>query len=381
MRTPLTWLNLLHDRTRAAAAISGVAFAVVLVLMQLGFLNAVEQTANLIYSRLDCQVLLISRRYVHISKAGTFPRMRLQEALAVRGVRDAKPLYLRFSLWRSDVDGPTEGRRRGIFVMGFNLNEHVFSLDRVERQIALLKRPGAALMDTHSRPEFGPWEVGSEREVGQSKITLAGSFDLGTGFAADGAIIVGDQTFCKLFPGVSLADVSMGLVGIEPGQDAQAVADRLNQSLPDDVRALSLEQVQLNERTHWVDRTSVGIIFKFGVFVGFIVGIAIVYQVLSSDISNHLAEYATLKAMGYGPGFLSGVVFQQAMILAIAGFIPGWAISKVLYWTTSASAHVPMELSNTLALEIFGMSLVMCSISGLAALRKVNNADPAELFN
>ena len=70
-------------------------------------------------------------------------------------------------------------------------------------------------------------------------------------------------------------------------------------------------------------RRPTGIIFGFGVLIGVLVGLVIVYQVLSTDVADHLREYATFKAMGYGPGFFLGVVFEEALILGIMGFMPG----------------------------------------------------------
>ncbi|MBU4399689.1 MAG: FtsX-like permease family protein, partial [Planctomycetes bacterium] len=122
------------------------------------------------------------------------------------------------------------------------------------------------------------------------------------------------------------------------------------------------------------------LIFQLGVVVALVVGTAIVYQVLSSDVANHLPEYATLKAIGYGGGYLAGVVLQQAAMLAVLGFLPGLAISAVLYWLTRAMARVPIEMTVGRVFFVFGLSVLMCTISGLGALRKVRSADPADLF-
>lgn len=376
MKTPLAWLNLLHDRVRTVVAVAGVAFAVVLILMQLGFLNSVKQTATQIYGRLEFDLLLISPQYLHISKPGVLPKSRLYQAKSVPGVADARPLYLGFNVWLNE----RERRRRGIFVMGFDLANPVFRLPELSGDAASLRMVGNVLMDRHSRSEFGAWDVGDVREVAQRRVKIAGAFTMGTGFGADGAIIVGDRTFRYLFPGHRPDDVSLGLVRLEAGADPDETARRLKTALPDDVDVLTRAQIEQRERDHWVNKTSVGIIFTLGVVVGFIVGTAIVYQVLSSDIANHMSEYATLKAMGYGAGFLAKVVLQQAVILAVIGFIPGLAISYVLYSITSQRNKVPMELSPELAVSILAMTVLMCSLSGLASLRKVALADPADLF-
>jgi putative ABC transport system permease protein len=382
MKTPLAWLNLLHDKTRTVVAIAGVAFAVVLVLMQLGFLNSVEQTATQIYEQLDFDVVIVSRQYFYLSKAGTFPRERLFQAYTAEGVAAARPLYLGFNLWLNGRQNRDENKavRRGIFVIGMNLEDEIFRLDAVRRQLPLLGQPGCVLMDTRSRPQFGKWEHNDELEIGGRHIQIAGKFEMGTGFGADGDVVVSDETFGQLFPGRSSEDVSLGLIKLKPGADPDQVVAQLKQILLPDVDVLTRDQVNQHERDYWIKRTSVGVIFKLGVIVGFIVGTAIVYQVLSSDIANHMPEYATLKAMGYGPGYLAGVVLQQAWILSLVGFLPGWLLSKSLYAITSAQAGIPMELGLRLTLSVMVMSVMMCSISGLAALRKVNSADPADLF-
>jgi putative ABC transport system permease protein len=380
MKTPLAWLNLLHDKTRTLVAIAGVAFAVVLILMQLGFLNSVLQTATQIYDQLEFDILLASPQYQSISKAGTFSRVRLYQAASAPGVLDAHPLYLDFNLWLNRSSSRENPSRRGIFVIAFPLEQRPFRIPELAGDLSRLKQPEHVFMDRHSRAQFGDWRHSTDLQIGGKKIKIVGDFAMGTGFGADGDVVVSDQTFLDLYPHRTLNDVSLGLVRIKPGSDPERVADVLRGRLPPDVNVYTRHDIEHKEREHWVTRTSVGVIFSLGVVVGFIVGTAIVYQVLSSDIANHQAEYATLKAMGYSNGYLAGVVFQQALILAVLGFIPGWAISLGLYTITEQSKHIPMQMGLGLSLSILFASIAMCAISGVASLRKVNAADPADLF-
>ena len=427
MKTPLAWLNLLHDKTRALVAMAGVSFAVVLVLMQLGFYESAVRTATQIYDRLDFDIVMVSKRYLYLSKAGTFPRRRLIQTLADQEVDSVKPLYLGFNLWlnakkdeRSDKS--SSQTRRLIFVIGQDLNDDVFKtkemlaktkgalphwftrsdddLEDVHGKMRLLQPPGKALMDIRSREQFGDWEDNDELEIGGRHIQIAGKFEMGTGFGADGDVIVSSQTFRRVFPYRSLEEISLGLIKLKSSDKVEEVARRLREELrltenePNstvqsvDLRRLPTDGVAIYtraeigeiDRKHWIEATSVGVIFKLGVAVGFIVGTAIVYQVLSSDITNHLREYATLKAMGYGRGYLAFVVLQQAWILALVGFVPGWILSWGLYALTSSIANVLMILTWQLSLRVWAMTFAMCSLSGLAALRKVTTADPADLF-
>jgi putative ABC transport system permease protein len=424
MKTPLAWLNLLHDKTRALVAVAGVAFAVVLVLMQLGFYDSAKRTATQVYDRLNFDIVMISKRYLYLSKSGTFPRRRLIQALADRDVESVKPLYMGFNLWlnaKEDEIDDKPATRRLIFVIGQNLTDDVFKtkdqlklgegtlsrwfmpndddLKDVHGKLPRLWRPGNVLMDTRSREQFGKWNDNDKLEIGGRHIHIAGSFQMGMGFSADGDVIVSSETFERLFPYRSLDEVSLGLIKLKSPESADEVAGRLRKLLridekpgppPKDIdlRKLPTDEVEImtraeigdKDREHWIDRTSVGVIFELGVVVGFIVGTAIVYQVLSSDITNHIREYATLKAMGYSRGYLALVVLKQAWILAVVGFIPGWILSWSLYTVTSNLAHIQMVLTWPLSLSVWGMTFVMCSLSGLAALRKVMSADPADLF-
>lgn len=380
MRTPLAWLNLLHDKTRTLVATAGVAFAVVLVLMQLGFLNSVRATATQIYDQLRFDILLVSPQYNYISKAGMFPQTRLYQANSVEGVAQARPLYLDFNFWLNNAPSEPNPVRRGIFIIAFPLEDRPFRIPQLAGDLTALKKQGHVFMDVFSRKQFGQWRNNPYLEVGGRKIEVVGQFAMGTGFGADGDIVVSDRTFIDLVPHRKLSDVSLGLVTVTPGSDPGVVADRLRRKLPPDVDVYTREQIIARERERWVKRTSVGVIFTLGVAVGFIVGTAIVYQVLSSDITNHMAEYATLKAMGYSAWRLARVVLVQALILAVAGFVPGWLISRFLYWLTGEGAHIPMRLGMGLSLSILLASIAMCALSAVASLRKVNAADPADLF-
>jgi putative ABC transport system permease protein len=84
--------------------------------------------------------------------------------------------------------------------------------------------------------------------------------------------------------------------------------------------------------------------------------------------------------MGYSNGYLSRVVLQQALILAVLGFLPGAAISIWLYHLASEATRLPIYLTSERALLVLVLTVAMCSLSALLALRKVRSVDPAEVF-
>ncbi len=384
MRIPLAWLNLVHSKTRTALAVAGVGFAVVLIFLQLGFLGSAEQSAKLVFNALDFDLLIRSRHYLHLISSRTFPRERLDQAESAADVVSASPVFLASRFWRN----PADGSKRAMLILGVNPNDPVFRVDEIQRQLSLLTVPEYVLIDQKSRREFGPRDgkrfgdadIGADAELADRTVRMVGYFMLGMGFVADGDVITSVRGFEQLCPGQAPENVSLGLVRIAPGADPNVAAAALRGQLPDDVEVLTREEVLGAEVRHWVWETSIGLIFQLGVVVALVVGTAIVYQVLSSDVANHLPEYATLKAIGYSGNYLAAVVLQQAVVLAVLGFIPGWIVATGLYMLTRATARIPIDMTLGRVLFVLVLSIVMCVVSGLGALRKVRTADPADLF-
>ena len=211
---------------------------------------------------------------------------------------------------------------------------------------------------------------------------IAGHFALGAGFAADGAVLMSDQGFARIAFFQDVQEINLGLLKLRQGADPNVVKQKLQDIFEgiDDVVVETREELYANEEHRWVYETKVGMVFWSGVVVALLVGIMIVYQVLSADVTRMIGEYATLKAMGYRDGYLSGVILQQAIGLAVFGFAVGWAVSALLFTYVRFIAAIPMQMTATTAGMVFVMAVFMCSVSGLAAVRKVWLADPADLF-
>ncbi|UZQ53660.1 ABC transporter permease DevC [Trichothermofontia sichuanensis B231] len=380
MRTPLAWLNLVHEKTRLLVAIAGVAFAVMIIFMNLGFLGALGTAASAIYTKLNADIVLSSPKTLEIGSSKPFPIDRLYQAAGIEGVERVMPLYLGISLWRN-----AETRKmRAIFIYAFNPNDPVFLLPELatpELQAAL-RRPNTVLIDQRSRPEYGPRDIGIETELNRRAATIGGHYELGGGFSADGTLIMSDQNFRRYFDPRPLNLIDFGLIQLTPGTDTDAVAAKLRQVLPADVRVFTRQEIMDRDRTFWIQTTSTGFIFGMGVVVALIVGTVIVYQILYTDITQHRVQYATLKAMGYPSTFLFSLVLQEALILACLGYIPGFAISLGLYdmayKATAGTLLIMMDAQR--AILVFCLTLGMCTVSGLISVRKAVVADPAEVY-
>jgi putative ABC transport system permease protein len=384
MKISLAYANLVQQKSRTGVALAGVATAVTLVFMQLGFRGAVEKTATRLYDQLDFDLLLVSKEYVDINHASGFPRSRLEQAESVGGVVRAVPAYVGFNVWQNPRPNPRSRPHRTIMIVAFRPTDRVFKLPDVTGAQQELTSLDTVLMDRSSRRDFGP-QVGPhgeplQTELGTTRVKVVGRFTLGTGFAADGLVLAGDQTYSQVLGGRPLRAASLGLITLEPGVSARQVADELGKILPKDVRVCTRAEIAMHERQHWLTSTAVGIIFSLGVAVALIVGAVFMYQVISSDIANRLGEFATLKALGYGNGYLSRIVLQQALLQAVLGYLPGLTLSLALYEVTHWIAGIPIEMDLPRAVIVLALAIAMCAVSGLLALRKVQVADPAELF-
>ena len=146
------------------------------------------------------------------------------------------------------------------------------------------------------------------------------------------------------------------------------------------MKVLTLQQLEAVEVDHWRNNTSFGLIFNLGVLVGLVVGAIIVYQILYSDVSDHLPEYATMKAMGYSDGFVVGIIVQESVLLAALAFAPSLLLAMGLYAILASSTSLMIVMTVQRALAVFALTLVMSAGSGWLATGKLRRLDPADIF-
>ncbi len=381
-KIPLAWLQLTREKSRMIVAMAGIAFSNILMFMQLGFEGALYDSSARLHSTLKADLIMISPRSKSLAYMRQFSSRRLYQALGVNGVDSVSPLYIDFADWKN----PINADYRAIFVFGFEPEKPVFNLPEVNQNINKLKLPDTILFDRSSRSEYGPIATELEQnkkvvtELSNYRIKTVGLFTLGPSFAADGNLITSDQNFLRLFKNRRDGEIDAGLISLKPGVDKQKALDNLSVKLPKDVKLLTYEGFIEFEKEYWRTSTPIGFMFALGTGMGFVVGTVIVYQILFTDVNEHLAEYATLKAMGFTDKYLLSVVFQEALILAVLGYIPGLGISLGLYELTKAATFLPMVMSVSRSLLVFVLTILMCTISGAIAVRKLGALDPADIF-
>jgi putative ABC transport system permease protein len=378
---PLAWAQLSHQKVRLAVAMGGIGFANVLIFMQLGFLNLFGNGATLLPESLEGDLFLIDPSSEFLGSNG-FDRIRLYQAAAVAGVEDTIPVYMATSIpWGySEEFKSFEGR-----IFAFNPNKMVFRNPEVKRQQQLLAIPGSVLFDRQAKPQFGPVVAmfnrnGSVRALANNhRITVIGLFNLGNSFFLGGGnLLMSETTYTQIMGENVGTQVGIGIVRLAPGTNRAAVQAAINQHVPG-VKALTQAEL-IEKELKFQESTAVGPIFGFGVIMGFVVGVVVVYQVLYADVSDHLAEYATLKAMGYSDLKLLLVIFQESALLAVLGFIPGFGVSIWMYGFLGGLTRLELIMTPDIAILVFTLTLVMCLLSAAIASGKLRSADPADVF-
>jgi putative ABC transport system permease protein len=332
---------------------------------------------------LDTDLVLINPQFETLFSVRSFSRERLYQAMRVDGIQSTHSLYIGSAPWRS----PETNVERPILVFGTEPTRSIFKLPEVNQHLNDLKMLNTVVFDKAGRTEYGPIAELLKKnkkvsiQLAQKEVQVVGVFTLGASFAADGNVIASDSTFLNLFPERQPYQVDLGLIKVKPDADLETVRANLEQLLPKgEVLVLTLDEFAGREKEYWANSTAIGFIFTLGTAVGFIVGIVIVYQILYSDVSDHLPEYATLKAMGYGDKYLIGVLMQEALILAILGFIPGMIASIGLYQMAASATLLPILMTSERAITVLVLTIVMCGGSGIVAMRKLQTADPSDIF-
>lgn len=381
-RTPLGWRQISHEKGRLLVALAGIAFADVLMFMQLGFQNALYDSNTRLSRSLQTDLVLVSPQARNMQGLSTFSRRRLYQAMDIPGVKSAEAFYANTIVWKN----PQTRKESTIQIIGFNPDHPAVNLPEVNQQLDKLKLPDTVLFDSGSRGDYQT-TIGRIKqqktvttEIERRTITLAGLFTLGASFGADGNLMTSDQNFLLMYPRRESESISLGLVYLNPGTDPQQIAKIMRSHLPNDVRVFTHAEFITFEEDYWKRSSPIGFIFGLGTAMAFAVGVTIVYQVLSTDVNAHLKEYATFKAMGYDNFYLLTVVFEEAVILAFLGFIPGLILPLGLYAMAAKATSLPIYMTLVRAIFVLTLTLIMCGLSGAIATRKLQSADPADMF-
>ncbi|WGV24581.1 ABC transporter permease DevC [Halotia branconii] len=380
--TPVAWLQLIHRKPRLLVTITGVTFAVMLMFIQLGFRDGLFEDAVVFHKKIQADLVLLHRDTERFFDMKVFPRRYLYNISAVDEIESVNPFY--FSV--TNFKNPETFVNRPIAIAGFTPDQPVFNLPEVNQQTEVIKAANTILFDRLSRPEFGPIVESLEKngevttDVSNRQIQVKGLFSLGGGImTADGVIITSDLTFSEIL-NHPLEKVQMGVIKVKPGVNPQSIIEKVSKDLPQELKIMTLADYTQLEKDVLAQSTPIGFIFNMGTVIGCVFGGIIVYQILYTQISDSIFIYATFKAIGYGNSYLVKVVLQQAFLMSLIGYIPGFALCMYIYNFVQEATRLPMIMTITRGVMVMLLTIIMCSIAGMLAMNKLRSADPAELF-
>ena len=377
------WLQLKYQKIRFLIALSGVVFAVVIIFVQLGIRDAMFDSAVHFHQSLEGDCFIISNRSIGLVDMASFSQRRLSQALAFDEVEYVNPIYFGHARWKNPE---SRNSWRGIGMIGFDLRHQTFDLPGIKSNINRLQPIDTVLFDRNSRSEYGSIAEQFERdnsvitELSNRRVKVVGLFELGTSFAFEGHIITSDLNFLRIVNNREKGAINIGLIKLKAGTDPEKFKLNLQKYLPQDVKVFTKPEFINFEKNYWQTSNSIGFIFNMNVALCFVVGAVVVYQILYTNVSEHLKEFATLKAIGYSHQYLLNIVFQQALIIGILGYIPGFLITIIQYQFVQQATLLPIAMTWQRAVNILCATIIMCLIAGVSAVRKMKSANPADIF-
>ena len=377
----LAWRQLIFDKPKLIAAIMGVMFACLLVFMQLGFKDSLMTSAASAPIKMQADVFLMHKQTEAMWRSEKFGRSLLMRALGHPDVASVHAMYMGLAAFKN-IDTRL---KRTLMVYGFDPESNLMNIPEVINEREKIKIKDQVFFDRASRPEFGPVESWiatgrTQTEINNYKVTLSGTYLMGTSFAADGNVITSEQNFLRIFPHRSMSEIDLGFIRARDPSRITQIKQDIEAMMGKEVMVLTYAELIAYEQAYWQNSAPVGFIFGMGVIMGLMVGMVIVYQILFTEISNNLSQFATLKAMGYPQSYLVKVVFASAMYLALLGFVTGFALSLYLYQLAEQNIFIPFPMPVSKIAFVFSLILGMCFVAGALAIRKLKSADPADMF-
>jgi putative ABC transport system permease protein len=378
----VAWQQLSYHKMKLAAAASGVVVAVMLMLVQLGIRQGAMDNSVSFTRRVTADLVVVSPRTETIFRSTAFPRRLLYRLPSDRDVMTVSAVYMGQAQWRNKWDH----LENPISVYGIEPNETMLHLPGYTDRTDAMNLADQVVFDALSRTNYGPvvktlaTEGPFETEINQRRMRVVAAIPIGISIVSDGNMYCSPANFWRLFPQRKPGAVDLGLVRLAPHANAQAVQTRLQQYLGAEARVLTQPELVAAEIEFLRENAPIDFIFGMGTVVGFFIGVVVVYQILYTEVTNHLPQLATMKAMGFTDGYLAQLVLCQAFILSTLGYIPGFVLAMGLYEVAEKQIQMQFSMTTTRAVGVWIATLIMCSASAMIAVRKAWAADPAEVF-
>lgn len=384
----LAWRQLSHRGAKLAGALAGVCVAIVLIFTQVGFRNALYDSACGITRSLDTDILVTGATFHSWGDAPPWlPRALLYEAAAVPGVKSALPLYVS----AIQTSSPVDGHSMSTSLLAFPSHAPVFLKPEINAQLDMITVPNRVLMDRKSRDDFQEARERFERsgaltltligamESLQKTVDVAGLYLIGPSFTIDGTMVTSDMNYHRI-TGIPLDRISLGLVRVAEGAEPARVKAAIEAKLGNRARVFLKSEFMDNEIHYYSRETPIGTIFNMGLVVGTIVGIVFISQALHGIVNDNIREYAALRAVGYSQGFFVMLVSVVSLAISVVAYLPSCLAAWGVYSLAAAATKLPLVMKPMNMLTILGVVVVMGQVATLFAIKRLKNANPVDLF-
>jgi putative ABC transport system permease protein len=371
--TGFGWRLLRRDCVRSAVGMGGIAMATLIVFVEWGFMNGVIDSQLRIVDAVRGDLIVLDARRTHLNKWESLQPIRAQQIAAVEGVRSVTPVYQTGVPFRRT---PEQSDQR-IIIIAFPPDDPPLELDWNEAALRLLRQPGTVLLDHLSRPIYGQLTLGQDVWLDGFRFKLGGFVKLGPTLINDGQIVMSESTLLKMQPG---AKPQMVLVRVSSGADVSLVQARIREQLGSEIDVFRKSELAHREDTYLRQAAPLGLLFGAGMIAGLFVGWVICYQVLYDSVRRRLKAYITLKAMGFGDGFIMRTVLQQALQMGVGGCALGAALAAAVYTALAYSTGLAFQLTWVRGACVATACLVTCMLAGCMAALKVIRSNPADLY-
>ena len=377
----VAWRQLTHQKMKLIAAVAGVVVAVMLMLVQLGIRQGVLDNTIAFVRLIDADLVIVSPSTNTIFNSAQFPRRLMWRMKNHAAVEDVQEVYRAAAMWRN----PWNHIEHPIGIYGLDADEPMLNLPGLEEQAGNIRLMDRILFDGMSRDTYGPVVAELEKgevvaELNSRKVHVVGHIDVGIAIANDGNVYTTRENFLRVFPQRPAGSIDLGLIRLQGGADVQQVLKEVRPLLGEEAKILTQPDLVASEISFVRTNAPIDFIFGMGAVVGFFIGGVVVYQILYTEVTNHLPQFATLKAMGFTDGYLLRLVLSEAVLLSLFGYLPGFFMALGLYRVATDEIQMPFTMTAARAIGVFIATLVMCCISAAIAIRKAQTANPADVF-
>ncbi len=378
----IAWRQLSYQRMKLVVACAGGVVAVMLMLVQLGIREGALENSIAIAVKVQADLVVISPRTKTIFQSTQFPRRLLMRLAGHPAVDHVQEMYMSQARWRN----PWEFREHPISVFGVDPRSPLIDFPGYSARADELQLPDRLIFDRNNRVTYGPVrehldaEGFLETEINHRRVRVIGAIPVGISIVSDGNLFLSPTNFLRLFPQRNPGAIDLGLIRLKSGANPQRVLEEIRPLLGAEARLLTRDQLVDSESRFVRESAPIDFIFGMGAVVGFFIGFVVVYQILYTEVSNHLPQFATMKAMGFSDRTLLSIVYYQGLLLSVLGYIPGFLLALWLYQVATKAIQMPFSMTWNRGISVFLLTVVMCLLSATIALQKVRRVDPADVF-